>query len=854
MSDDALLPMRHSPLMEESTSVSPFRENRRRPGRALPPNPPSAEDFDPLELLRILLRRWGWFLAGLGLALGGALVRFRTTVPVYEAKTSLRFDVAASMSTPIPGVDLQGMVGKNELATEMVSIKSFALARDVVDALRLDVLVLQPVGTPRELLVGDLDTAPTAVAGTYVFTRTARGFSVVSPGGGPTEVGFGSRMTIDGLSLRLLPEAARYPNLSLQVTSRAAAAERLRGAVTVTRPDRDASVLEVAFRSPDPSLARQVPDVLARRFIERQTRRRQSGSASTADFISQQLDTLDVQLATAEARLRDWRQRNRVVQPTVEAGSTVQQRAQYEALLSRTNEDINILDALFTGKGSLPPSVRSLPGYRRVLSSPLAGQTQAGSSILGSILRLEEQKAALLGSVTERDPQVQLINRTLADYERQGEQFVQNYLASKRAEAAAYERLLGTVGRMLAEVPERELELKTLERDVEVLSSLQLVLRQRLKESQIANASEIPTVEVLDAARPPRGPVEPQAMRFVLFGTALGVLAGALLAFVRDGIDRTIHTAAAVQEVTGAMMVGLIPSFRVRARRSRHWRGLARWRWRGVLPAGGSSKGGAPRARTVALERASSQASALITVREPRHVSSEAYRTLRANLRLRQDAPALRVIAVASPSPGDGKSTTTANLAVVLALQGERVLIIDTDLRRGALHKLLGSTRKRGCAELLAAHGTIEEAAGDAVDRISIAGDVTVELIPAGKAPENPTELLGGERWRQLISWARHRYDAVLVDTPPVNMFADALVACAHVDGLLLVVRAGKSRDDEVEVAAAQVRAVQIPLVGVVLNDFDVERDGRYGNYRYYRYYYTRYYDHYATPDGATGA
>jgi succinoglycan biosynthesis transport protein ExoP len=89
----------------------------------------------------------------------------------------------------------------------------------------------------------------------------------------------------------------------------------------------------------------------------------------------------------------------------------------------------------------------------------------------------------------------------------------------------------------------------------------------------------------------------------------------------------------------------------------------------------------------------------------------------------------------------------------------------------------------------------------------------------------------------------------VLFDTPPVNMFADALVAAVHADGALLVVRAGKSREDETEVAATQVRALGVPLAGVVLNDFNVERDGRYGNYRYYKYYYTRYYDHYATPE-----
>jgi polysaccharide biosynthesis transport protein len=798
---------------------------------------PDDESLDPLELLRILRRRWPWALATLLLVVGGAAVLYDRQVPLYRATTTLRFDVPKT--TQIPGFGVEGLTDKNDLATEIVSLGSFSLARDVAEAVRFDVLISKPEGLSRTTVLDELDVAPTVVTGSWQFAATVGksddSVVVTTPAGTTYHVRRGERVSIDGFTFRLSAGDWGVPGFTVTVRSLERAAAALQNAVQVTRPNRDAAVLDISFTSPDIGLTKLVPDVVARRFIDRQTRRRQSGGVSTTQFIDEQLDAIEAQLAAAEARLRDWRERNQVVRPMMEAETTVEQRAQYERDLGRTREEIATLESLLEGTREMPATVRDLPGYRRVLSSPILTQSQAGSSILASILRLEGQRADLLGQVTERDPQVQLLDRTLADYERQGEQFVQNYINTRRAEAAAYQRLLGTVGRLLAEVPARELELKTYERDVEVLSSLQLVLQQRLKESEITNASELPSVEVLDAARMPNGPVSPVASRFLLLGLALGVVTGSGAAFVRDALDETLHTVADLERATGAAMVGLIPSFATRQQGRRPRRRSTGGRTETAIVAGSN----APRE--------------LITLREPRHIASEAYRTLRANLRMGQSLPTVRVLAVASPSPTDGKSTTTANLAVALALQGERVLVIDADLRRGQTHALFGLKRGHGIAELLADDTPLDGRGEPAVQTFLLPDGGAIAVLQAGRSPQNPTELLGGARWGELMAWARERYDTVLVDTPPVNMFADALVCMAHVDGCVLVARAGKSRSDEVQVAATQLRSLRIPLLGAVLNDFVVDRDGRYGNYRYYRQYYSRYYQYYSSsPDAAS--
>jgi len=477
-----------------------------------------------------------------------------------------------------------------------------------------------------------------------------------------------------------------------------------------------------------------------------------------------------------------------------------------------------------------------MPGYRRVLGSPLILQGQVGSTILSAIFSLESKRAELLGTLTPKDPQVQLVEQMLVDYESQGEEFVRNYITIRRAEIATYERQLNDVGGVITSLPTRDLELKVLARDVEILSSLQMVLRQRLKESEIANAADMPSVEVLDPARLPEGPESPQLFLYLTVGLSLALGLAVAAAFLRDHLDRTIHTSEALERAVKVTMVGLIPSLSTRK--------PVGWRQRKALA----------RPRTD-LQRASIGGKELITAREPRHVSSEAYRTLRANLLLGSKRERIRVLALTSPSPGDGKSTTTANLAVVMAMQGDRVLVLDTDLRLGTLHEKFGGHRETGLSDLLAQDEPVEQAIPARIQQLTLPNGVEVHFIAAGRAPENPTELLGGQRWADVVAWARKHYTMVLFDTPPVNMFADALVSCADVDALLLVVRASKTGDQEAAIAASQIRAVGIPLRGAILNDFQVDRDGRYGNYGYYHYYHSRYHEHYEKPsETKTGA
>ena len=220
---------------------------------------------------------------------------------------------------------------------------------------------------------------------------------------------------------------------------------------------------------------------------------------------------------------------------------------------------------------------------------------------------------------------------------------------------------------------------------------------------------------------------------------------------------------------------------------------------------------------------------ALITQRHPRSAVAEAYRTLRTNLSFASLDHSCRSIMVTSPGPGDGKSTTAANLAIVLAQAGKTVLLVDCDLRKPALHKIFELDNSSG----------FTNAVVQGRDPAELAQPGPVEglfVLPSGPLPPNPAELLGSERVRGLWPGLLERFDTVVVDAPPVLAVTDAVLLAAQVEGVILVIWAGAARVEIAQEAKEQLTKASARIIGVVLNKVKVpSRD-----YHYYYYYHPK--------------
>ena len=218
----------------------------------------------------------------------------------------------------------------------------------------------------------------------------------------------------------------------------------------------------------------------------------------------------------------------------------------------------------------------------------------------------------------------------------------------------------------------------------------------------------------------------------------------------------------------------------------------------------------------------------LVTQNDPKNPAAEAYRVIRTSVQFAQAGKELQTIALTSCTPNEGKSTTIANLAIVLTQAGKSVLLIDCDMRNPTVHKNFNLSNKIGLSSCI----SMGTAVDDAVQATAIEG---LDALTAGVIPPNPSELLGSERMQSILQRAKEEYDYVLIDTPPVLPVTDSLVLGSMVDGLILVIDSGEIKVEMAREVKNQLVHAGANILGVVLNKVRSEHHG-YG-YGYYYYY-----------------
>ncbi len=214
----------------------------------------------------------------------------------------------------------------------------------------------------------------------------------------------------------------------------------------------------------------------------------------------------------------------------------------------------------------------------------------------------------------------------------------------------------------------------------------------------------------------------------------------------------------------------------------------------------------------------------LVTILDPTNAASEAYRTLRTNLlyALVDDPP--KVIVLTSPGPGEGKSTTCANLGVVLAQAAKNTLILDCDLRKPVVHKVFGLRNLHGITDVLAGECSLQEVWKEPVEGLKV--------VPVGPVPLNPTEILGSRRFSKFLASVREKFDYVLVDASPIGLVSDPTVLATQGDGVFLVLDAQNTSKKSVRQAMRSLEAVGANVLGTVMNNFKTSKDSSY----YYGY------------------
>mgnify|MGYP006270344753 FL=1 len=361
-------------------------------------------------------------------------------------------------------------------------------------------------------------------------------------------------------------------------------------------------------------------------------------------------------------------------------------------------------------------------------------------------------------------------------------------------------------------IPQQTIQREQIERRLRQAETFHNTVAMELQRTRIAEQSELGYVQVIRAATVPTIPVRPKKTQNTLLAVLLSLGVGVGLAFLRQSMNWQLHEPADVPS-NGYTLLGVIPQMDREIKTA--FNGEA----------------------TVSVEGAHLSTS-LVPLLNPWSPITENYRMLRTNLHFvnghdaPETAPSPQVLMVTSPEPGDGKTTTAVNLAITLALSGRRVLLIDGDMRRPTVHKLLGLPRSPGLAEMLMGQDDRSIVQGTFLD--------TLYVVPAGTPETPPTELLDSKRMHALIEMGRQRCDAIIIDSPPVLAVSDPLVLGTLCDAALVVVSASKTDLRALQQAEDTLGAVGIPIEGVVYNRHNTDRAGSGYRYGYdYSYDYT---------------
>jgi len=364
---------------------------------------------------------------------------------------------------------------------------------------------------------------------------------------------------------------------------------------------------------------------------------------------------------------------------------------------------------------------------------------------------------------------------------------------------------LVVIGSPLETVDNKNVYLTQLQTTLGLYQQIYINLLNSLESVRLARLQNTPNVVQIEPATAPEKPVRPRPVTNTLLAGAVGLMLAAGAAFLVEYLDDTLKTPADVERALGLSVIGYIAD---------------------MQSDGNSAEG-------------------VYVKRQPRSPVSEAFRSLRTNLEFAGVDKPIRTILVTSPGPAEGKTTIASNLAVIMSQGGKRVVLLDADMRRPSIHRILGMSNRIGLSDLFRDHSGIHTVSHAVADQPSLA------VITSGKLPPNPVELLGSERMTQILLDLNGRADVVVIDTPPC-MVADAQVLAGKVDVVLLVVWPGHTHADAALTTLEAFNRAGARVVGVVLNRIPRNRAYYYGGYRYY---YSRYKSYkYYSDDGSRPA
>ncbi len=731
------------------------------------------------DYLDIIKRRIWLLISPLFLTIPISLFFIASERPMYKATTRLMLEEVSppriilehEVSTPLPS---------NFFSTQYELIKSRTIAEEVVQTLQLDKRDSEAI--PR---LGQILDAIADFPGS-IFNKITNTVLEMLNGEGATRK--------DSNTPSLTAANADNPRLDRAIA-------RLRSRLTV-EPVKDkkemstTNLVDISLQGPDPLEVARQTDMVADVYVRRNLDNKLDSTRKSIDWMKREVDTLREKMKRSQLALQEFNEKKRLVF----SGNNEENNMDQQQLSAYNSSYVEIHTAHIKAQGMLDDIDQlSKKGVEEIIEHPLFLENQTIKLLRTKYIDLKTQYSSLSNIYKDQHPKIiQIrsemtnIKNSIDDEVKKIKNSMQKDYKSLIAKEENIKKSLGNQQKEVLNINKDFARYSELKRDIDVDKDFYVILSKRLAETTLTEALGANNVKIIEKAQIPTGPLLPQSRKKMLLGIIVGLGFGGCLAFIAEHFDKRFKTVDDAERELEIPFLGFIPRFQIDGRK----------------------------------------VDKLITLQQPNTIASDAYRTIRTWVQLSASKSG-HTLLVTSATPGEGKSTTAANLAISFAQLGLEVLLVDADLRRPVLDRIFNLEGCIGLSDILTTRVDWKEA-------VQYIGIDNLKILLAGTPPRNPSELLSTTRMKNLIQTWKECFDIIIFDSPITLSIPDVAILASDMDKVLLIHSPGKTGKRQVAEANRRLKNINANIHGIIFNNIGSrELRNYYAQEQVYNSYYS---------------